>query len=78
MSFSLKVNGKPIANLSVREAAALKVLLETPEIQKMRDGLFKSYMETAGCGLEEAKEICGPLLLDGLIGQARKLAKGDA
>lgn len=74
MSFNLKIDGKVVSNLSIPEAVALRMLLEDAEFQKLRDGLFKSYMETAGCGLEEAKAICGPLLLDGLIKKARELA----
>jgi hypothetical protein len=78
MSFALKIDGKVVSNLSIPEAVALRMLLEDANFQKLRDGLFKSYMEVANCTLDEAKAICGPLLLDGMIRQARELAKGDA
>lgn len=62
-------------HLSVRELAALKILLETDEAKKLREGLVKSYMETADVDEKEALSIVGPLLLEGFIDQAREIAK---
>ena len=61
--------------LSIRELTALKLLLETEEAKKLRDGLFKAYMETANCTEEEAKATVGPMLLEGFIDRAREMAK---
>lgn len=61
--------------LSIRELAALKVLLKTDEAKKLREGLVNSYMETADVDEKEALAIVGPLLLEGFINQAREIAK---
>lgn len=61
--------------LSLRELAAFTVLVESEHMKRMRDGLFKAYMETAQCEEAEAKAIIGPLLLQALVDEARELAK---
>jgi len=69
-----RANGQKYV-LSIRELAALKVLIESEEAKKMRDGLFKAYMETAQCDEAEAKAVIGPFLLEAFIDQAKELAK---
>lgn len=61
--------------LSIRELAALKILLESKAAQELREGLFKAYMETANCDRKEAEETVGPMLLEGFIDRAREMAK---
>ena len=61
--------------LSVREAAALKILLESEEMKKVRDRLVKNLVETTAVDEKEALAIVGPMLLEGLIVKAQEMAK---
>jgi hypothetical protein len=61
--------------LSLREAAALKLILESPKAVELREGLFKSYMDVAGVDRKEAEQVVGPMLLDGFVKRAREMAK---
>jgi hypothetical protein len=69
-----RANGQKY-ELSIRELAALKFLLETDGAKKLRADLFRIFAETAGVDEKEAQAIIGPMLLEAYIDQARELAK---